>query len=166
MPAAGGDATTVAQVGDVFALAYDGTSFFFLGDAVMQLPPGGGPLTRISDPCFYPNVLAVDATRAFWACQDGTVRAVDKAGGPSTSTKLYARGGGGNIGGLVLDDANVYFTSMSDNAVDRVAKTGGPVTTLATVASPGPIAVDDAFVYYGVRGKTGAAHTLERVAKQ
>ena len=165
VPTTGGASSPIAQLTGAVALTSDATDFFFLFDGVMKLATTGGAPVRISEPCFYPNQLAVDASRAFWACQDGTVRTIQKSGG--ASTKLFSRNvGGGNIGGLAIDDANVYFTSQSDGAVDRVAKEGGAVATLvADVAVPGAIAVDDAFVYYAVRGKTGEKHRIERVAK-
>jgi hypothetical protein len=165
VPATGGPKQTVAPVTSAFSLAYDGADFFYLIDAVMRVSPSGGAATRISDPCFYPTTLQVDESQVYWACQDGTLRAVAKTGG-ATRTLFSRNVGGGYIGGLVLDAGNVYFTSMSDGTVARVSKQGGPVTVLALgELTPGPIAVDDAFVYYGVRGRGGAKAAVKRIAK-
>lgn len=165
VPATGGPKQTVASVTSAFSLAYDGSNFFYLIDAVMKVSPSGGAASRISDPCFYPTTLQVDESQVYWACQDGTLRTVAKTGG--TTRTLFSRAvGGGNIGGLVLDAGNVYFTSMSDGTVARVSKQGGPVTVLASGEfTPGPIAVDEAFVYYGVRGRGGAKSAVKRIAK-
>lgn len=165
VPTIGGAKRAIAPVSASSSLAFDGADFFYLLDAVIKLPRAGGESSRISDPCFYPTTLVVDDTQVFWACQDGTVRTVAKTGGPTRT--LFSRSvGGGNIGGLVLDGANVYFTSMSDGTVDRVGKQGGPVTILASGEfTPGPLAVDDAFVYYGVRGQSGAKSAIKRASK-
>jgi hypothetical protein len=165
VPATGGPKQAVAPVSSAFSLAYDDADFFYLIDAVMKVSPSGGAPSRISDPCFYPTTLRVDESQAYWACQDGTLRAVAKTGG-ATRTLFSRNVGGGSIGGLVLDGSNVYFTSMSDGTVARVSKLGGPVTVLASgELIPGPIAVDDAFVYYGVRGRGGAKSSVKRIAK-
>jgi hypothetical protein len=158
----GGASTSIADVTGA-TLATDGTDFFFLDGFVMKVAGAGGPPTAISEVCFYPNQLAVDASRAYWACQDGTVRSIAKTGG--ASTKLFSRSVGGNIGGLAIDDANVYFTSQGDKVVNRVAKTGGAVTPLASgLEYPGAVAVDDAFVYFSV-SKSGEKSTIRRIAK-
>ncbi len=165
IPVTGGPKQAIASVTSAFSLAYDGTDFFFLIDAVMKISPAGGAATRVSDPCFYPTTVRVDGSQVYWACQDGTLRAASKMGG--TSRKLFSRDvGGGNIGGFVLDGSNIYFTSTSDGTVARVSKQGGPVTVLASGEfAPGPIAVDEAFVYYGVRGRGTAKSSVKRVAK-
>lgn len=165
VPLSGGPKHAVVSVTSAFSLAYDGKDFFYLIDAVMRVAPDGGAAARISAPCFYPSALEVDDSQVFWTCQDGTLRAVAKAGGPTRT--LFSRNvGGGNFGGLVLDGANVYFTSTSDGTVARVAKQGGPVTVLASGEfTPGPLAVDDSFVYYGVRGRAGAKSAVKRVPK-
>jgi hypothetical protein len=96
----------------------------------MSVPASGGFPARISETCFYPVSLAVDATQAFYGCQDGTLRAVPKAGGV-TRTLFRREVGGGSISGIALDASNVYFTSTSDGTVNRISKQGGDVTTLA-----------------------------------
>jgi hypothetical protein len=51
---------------------------------------------------------------------------------------------------VAIDANNVYWTDTGNNAVLKVAKTGGPVTTLASVSGyvGAPIAVDATRVYY------------------
>lgn len=165
VPAAGGPKTEIARIDAVGPLAADGEAFFYLVDGVMKIPRAGGAASRVSDACFYPVALAVDDAQAYWGCQDGTLRAAPKAGGASRT--LFSRGvGGGSIGGVALDADAVYFTSISDGAAMRVNKSGGDVTVVASGdAMAGPIAVDDAWVYYGTRAKSGANASVKRARK-
>jgi hypothetical protein len=165
VPVSGGASALVTSIPTgALSLAFDGSDFFYLVDSVMALPKTGGDPKRVGDPCFYPNQLALDGPRVFWACQDGTVRSVAKAGGASTT--LFARATtAGNIGGLAIDASSVYFTSATDGTVNRVPKSGGATVVLAA-GEPVPdfLTVDESFVYYTV-GKTGDKHAIKRVAK-
>jgi hypothetical protein len=165
VPKTGGARAFVATVGPATELAYDGRDLFYLSGQVMSIPAGGGFPARVSETCFYPVSLAVDETQAFYGCQDGTLRAAPKSGGP-TRTLFRRDVGGGSISGIALDATSVYFTSTSDGTVNRVSKQGGAVTVLASGEDgAGPIAVDATDVYYATRGSDGAKNSVKRVAK-
>ncbi len=64
---------------------------------------------------------------------------------------------------MQIDGTSVYWQSAA--GVMKVAKTGGPVTTLAAPAAPiDDLALDDAYVYFATH-KTASDGTIARVSK-
>jgi hypothetical protein len=78
-------------------------------------------------------------------------------------------GGEEIIDGLAVDASGVYWTSGASGVVracrDLAAGCGEGETIAGGASNPGPIAVDDKFVYYVARGGVGVAGALLKVAK-
>lgn len=67
---------------------------------------------------------------------------------------------------LAVDATHVYWVDSSGGTISRIPKDGGTKEVLASgVADPVSIAVDEAFVYFTVRGKTGGSLEDRAVAK-
>ena len=89
----------------------------------------------------------------------------------TTSTTLFTAETGSFINGLRLDDDYVYWTVAPPNTaagkVQRIAKAGGTVETLATgLGQPAGLAIDTTDVYFidpGV-GTSAGSGTIQRVA--
>src|SRR5262249_36784399 len=131
----------------------DDTSVYWTngGDKkVMAVAKSGGPALT----------LALDDTPPFWIAQDRTslfwtnltaVGTVAKVGGSSASALVPYAGDLPN--GIVVDDANIYWTVTGDSAPDgslrRAPKTGGSGEILAA-GLPGPwgMALDRKNIYW------------------
>lgn len=148
VPDAPGRLSIVSYVGDARALAADATSLFYAGVAIEQVSLGGSFPARVSTACATPEALVVDASRVYFTCRDGTVRAAPKGGDGATVTLLERAGAGGSLAGLAVDGASVYVSDAQAGVVLRVPKTGGAVTELTTgTRRVGLLAVDATHVY-------------------
>jgi len=122
----------------------------WVADAVKRIPAAGGaPTTLVSAAgLIYHRALAVDDTYVYFGDNAGVNR-VPKAGGP-----VLALAPGYDSHELALDGSHVYWTEwtvVGDDAIRRVAKTGGDVETIlsgGTLANPMGVAVDESYVYW------------------
>ena len=90
--------------------------------------------------------IALDSRDAYWSQQEpANIMKVSKAGGPPTVVfpRTLAEQ-------LVVDDANVYWTTGDGTAIRVGPKTGGVSTVLARTADvPGPLCADASNLYVG-----------------
>ncbi len=123
--------------------------------AVLTAPTGGGATTTLASSLVAAAGLQIDDTNAYLL-----------VGGPAPAVTKVALGGGplvtllgasapSPLRGLDLDAQYVYFTNGSH--LDRVAKAGGPVTTVTTgLAAPTAVAVDGDHAWVVESGDSGA----------
>ena len=151
-PVRGGVATTLAQrPGPPSHIAVDDTSVYWteqMGGAVMRVPLGGGTPAVVANSTL-PWNLAVDATSVYWM-GNGVMKAA-KGGGPAIT--LVSQGPILPNAGIAVDATNVYWASgppAGSSGLSKVPLDGGTPTVVAAVMSsaPGPIAIDDASIYY------------------
>lgn len=119
----------------------------------------GGPSTTIVSGIHSPKQIAVDRSDVYWTTEDGTLARVPKAGG-SEVTLLE---GEPELGELGIDDMHVYFTVGGNaNAVRKASKDdcvadSCAVDTLAdNQSSPGQLAVEQGWLYWGNGGNLAA----------
>jgi hypothetical protein len=164
VPFDGSPGAMIAQVASddcINGVAVDQQSVYFTSGAVWKAPLAGGSVEQLVPPqpggygCS--NDLVVDATRAFWAsdCYN-TLSAVSLAGGPVTvidhgSTEI----GVGGYQAVARDETNLYWAG--DGALKSMPLAGGPISTIATVATISgakinSIAVDATSVYWTATG--------------
>jgi hypothetical protein len=98
--------------GSILAANHDGTQLRLLAAA------GGRPIA-----------LQTDATHLFWIDEPSRLRSVPKAGGALTDVLT----GVGAISSFLLDGDTVYAALQDAGLLVRVAKTGGPATTLTVL---------------------------------
>jgi len=164
VPKAGGTATTLAT-GQVkcFALAVNTTTVFwglFDAEEIRAVPKSGGTPFLVVSGAGKPAAMAADDTHLYWITPDGVHRATFAG----SSHEILAAVPSG-LTSLTIDDANVYFSSLSDGYVKAVSKNGGEVRTYATGLSDSfGLAVDDDAVYFTeASGTQGGA--VSRVSK-
>ncbi len=94
----------------------------------------------------------------------GAGMACDAGSCKPSSAPLELAGGLNSPWNLAVDDSNVYFVENdSSGAVKKVAKSGGPVTTLASgLVEPTSIGVDASFVYF-IERNNGSNGSLKKV---
>jgi hypothetical protein len=151
------------HVGGSSSLAVDDDALFvasYREGTIRKLAKGGGAVTVVASGLHKPLGLAADADHLFVASEkDGTVLTLPRSGG----TPVVLAGNQFNQDILALDGSHVYWLSWahgSDPTVLRkVAKTGGPIVTLAEgFQSPQGLLVDGPTIYVS----NSAAGTIER----
>ncbi|WP_438020015.1 hypothetical protein WMF18_13515 [Sorangium sp. So ce315] len=141
-----------ASAGDVVCWTYQGT----LGrtDGAVACSRGGATLLVASEQ-LTPREIALDvdgqgnATAVYWASFEGgsVFRAALGEGEVGEVEEVVS--GQGQLNGLALDDAHVYWTRRDEGTVARAPKDGGEPEVLASRQQrPGDIAVDAAAVYW------------------
>jgi hypothetical protein len=95
-----------------------------------------------------PGSIAVDDTSVYWANSsmlpyDGAVMKVARDGGAPVALVS-----GQDIGQILTDATNIYFTNPSGGKVLKVAKSGGTPTVLASNQNPFSIAIDGDSIYW------------------
>lgn len=164
-----------------FALALDDTNVYFTdfgggrvgaaaGDgAVMSVPKAGGTATALSTSRPGPYDIAVNAHGVFWievgaTDADGAVMKTSPAGGDPVTLASSQN----LLGGLAVDEDNVYFTA--GGSVWKVPDSGAsaPVALATAQLNPRAVAVDTTSVYWIAMGdpKLGFSNSsVMRVAK-
>ena len=143
-----GSAPDMGEVGDI---ALDDTNVYWGGFSdVWTMPRGGGQPVMV---CQFldgssPSSIVVDETTVYMNNNVGTLLAVPKTGGtPVTLANQVSQTS--STGRLAVDSNYVYWTDPFAGTVERVAKTGGSVTTIASGQnSPLGIAVSGGNVYW------------------
>lgn len=104
------------------------------------------------------GAMAVDEAYVYVTRYAGTIVRVARRGG----TAETIGSGVGMALGLAVDDAHVYWTSLTGREVGRFPKGGGPVELYArTQRRPHGIAVDDAHVYWVNEGSVEAGGSAD-----
>jgi hypothetical protein len=89
--------------------------------------------------------LAADASFMYWTTADGFVRK-ESNGAMTMSARKPALSRG-----IALRNGNVYFTAATDGSVNRVGRTGGPISVLVqNLSVPLSLVTDDTSVYFDV----------------
>jgi hypothetical protein len=135
-------------------LAIDDSGIYYTAGSVYRVGREGGASQRISDTCFYPVGVALDATSAWFTCQDGTLRRVPKAGGATTTIAQVG------WGALAVSDDAVFLADSPGGRVLRIPKAGGdPVMLAAGLDAPSRILIDTQSVWVTTRT------TLQRIPR-
>ncbi|MBI2394297.1 MAG: hypothetical protein HYV09_32295 [Deltaproteobacteria bacterium] len=129
-----------------------------LASSIVCRQDGAAAVITLAPASDYIRHLAIDESHAYWITEDGHLRGMALSGGapsllwpepPTTKTPAGAA--------IALDATHVYW--LVGRYVRKVAKTGGPVTELATDKYPLGIAVDATHVYWT------SENTVKRVAR-
>ena len=151
LPIGGGAPLTLATVAvgvDISpqSLVADAESVYFRDRAIRRLPVAGGDPVAL-EPSEGPQAetyLALDATHVYWVNKtSGEVGRVAKAGG---AAELLATSSAGVVGGIALDDAEVYWAAGS--GVLRVPLSGGADSVVGGTPTQPFVAVDVDDVYF------------------
>lgn len=167
-----GEVTMLAQGGFVAVAVDEERVYLTQTDGVYSLDKQGGTPEMLAA-VEGADSIAVDDSgiflRSLGTVKDLTARVVrvEKTGGapvdiaPQTPTKYHYFSQE-----LALDATHVYWVHSSAGTISRAPKSGGAEEILAKdVADPISLTVDDAFVYFTVRGKDGGSLDERAVAK-
>lgn len=119
-------------------------AFGAYGQTVQSGNRGAEPVTIVSNQD-QPTALTVDAENIYWVSDSrSTIKKVQKTGGTTVTLATEQA----DVFGLWVDRENVYFNTSHE--IRRVSKSGGPVTTLATIIGSGPrkVAIDEKYIYF------------------
>jgi len=89
--------------------------------------------------------IAFDSTTVFYfdvAAEQ--IRGIPKTGGSPVTLATGQQG----VKSITRDATHVYWASAGQSSIRRVPKVGGSLGFIATALQPGPIAVDDTYVYW------------------
>jgi hypothetical protein len=167
VPIAGGPVTVLSQGVSAFAsrsIALYGDNLYEASAppgtaAIVSIPKlGGAPIVLVGGRTD-PEVIAVDSTGIYWAergypDQPG---GVFRAGLDGSGVTMLAPDESANS--LVVDDANVYWTSSETGTIESVSKDGGAVTRVASdLGAPGAIVQYGGNLYWAAQ-QVGDAST-------
>ena len=112
--------------------------------SVYRVPLNGGTPTSLVSNVQYTNALLVDSSNVYWQTNSGTSKASINGG---TATHLAY-----GYSTPIAQDANFLYQAFSPNGVEKVSKSTGTVTQIASDtavgAAPYAIAVDANNVYW------------------
>jgi hypothetical protein len=138
----GGQPTTLRDHGIFSDVAAFGGEVFIAeavgaGGALWRVPAGSATASRIAGLDGAPRSVMADATHAYVVTKAGIARASYPKGQVETLATGMA------FGSAEMDDASIYVVAVVDKSrvVAKLAKSGGPVTALATGVRDGPIEV-------------------------
>ncbi len=145
MPKHGGTVTTLAAnlPGFMGAAGVEvvGDSVYWLGDAVYRVPIAGGPAVAVLPAGLMVQSFAADSESIFWSDAHSVNRSpID---GTGSGTPLGSCFG---LCPITLDATHVYWPS--NESIDSVTKSGGPLVTVGGDASSGPIAVNGSRAFW------------------
>ena len=116
--------------------------------------------TKLAQGQTLPSAIAVDASRVYWLTSSA-VMAIDK-GRPGAAPETLAANTSPSA--LAVDSSSVYWTDQVAGTVNQVPRLGGIPSTLATnQATPGPIAVVGADLYWGNEGSASSPGGLMKL---
>jgi hypothetical protein len=151
-PVAGGPTTTLTTEPDPFHGAWpsdlqvDATTVYVATDTgIVTMAATGGAMTQLVSEAVMNAQIAVDAEGVYWVgvrpctaadgCNNnvGEVKRVPLGGGTTTvlGSDLGTQSGGRSYGGLVVDDASVYWVEESSGWVMKLPLAGGAATVIA-----------------------------------
>ena len=125
-------------VGVIGPNVYYGRGF----NTIERFPLGGGPAQTVASGVWVRTVKTDENAAYFVDYWTRDVKKFDAA----TSTLTMLISGNPLEGGIVIDTASVYLSQGT--TIQKVAKAGGPVTTIYTGTGPRVIAVDDEDVFF------------------
>jgi hypothetical protein len=152
VPVAGGPTTTLTTEPDPFHGAWpsdlqvDATTVYVATDTgIVTMAATGGAMTQLVSEAVMNAQIAVDAEGVYWVgvrpctaadgCNNnvGEVKRVPLGGGTTTvlGSDLGTQSGGRSYGGLVVDDASVYWVEESSGWVMKLPLAGGAATVIA-----------------------------------
>jgi hypothetical protein len=158
VPVGGGSVTTLASGQSMPSqIALDPTDVYWTTwDAansigtVSRVAIGGNTVQTLATTILNCSDLTVDGSNVYLVSpgtlglSNGTVASVPLTGGAVTtlaSNRAFPRS-------IAVDSTNVYWTSLSDNSVWAMPKTGGTPVLLASGPAPGAIVVDGSNLYW------------------
>jgi hypothetical protein len=150
VPLGGGTPTTLQTGRDKpLQIAVDDTFVYWAegGTDLIAMPKGGGAPVTVSSIEEYG--IVTDSNHVYWTTGPDVMQGAGSGGG---QVQLAGGQAGGN--GIACDGTNVYWvtTMGTPNQVVSVPIAGGTITTLATTAPGGSIAVNSTTVFWTVAG--------------
>jgi hypothetical protein len=174
MPVTGGSPVTLATPAAPTNIAVGGGRVYWTNsipgtptDVVESVPIGGGAVTSVATGSDGAGGIATDANYVYWSTPSATYRAALSGGQPQSI--------GPGADWLAVDASGVYLaqnvqgpSGYPQGSVSVLPLAGGGATVLASgrTGGVGPIALDDAAVYWvegqGVPGSQGAVARLPK----
>lgn len=131
---------------------------------VMRAGLGGTSATALATGQGSPRSIAADETNVYWTTTNPSgaiVRAAHDGGTPEVLARSLPQ-----LGQLVVDESTIYVLDVDGGRVLSVDKATGTVAVLAVDQErPNDIVVDEAFVYWIVRGESDDDGAILKVAK-
>ena len=145
----GGERTTLAEsLGAVADLAIDGSALFWLdghNGRLWSLDLAAGEPTLLAIGLAAPRRLALDATYVYWIDGNGSLMQLSRWGGVPWSIAA----GSSELGDVLADGQNVFFTDVAAGTVESVPVSGGGLQYLATgQLAPGSLARAGQLLYW------------------
>lgn len=143
-PISTGAQTLLATLQGGYLVGVIGTDVYYARgfNTIERLPLAGGPAQTVASGVWV-RTVKTDETAAYFV--DYWTRDVKKFDA-ATSTLTTLISGNPLEGGIVIDTASVYLSQAT--TIQKVSKSGGPVTTIYSGTAPLVIAVDDEDVFF------------------